>query len=75
MIKDVVYQKQTTFIGRNGCFKQSGLAITKYGDAISLEPLTSKGAIGHCQINIPYGNINDVMDALQQAMYQIENEK
>lgn len=77
MINDVIYERQTTFTGRNGTFKQTGLALTieRKGEdsVITLEPITSRKVLGNCSVSIPYGSINEVMDALNRALWQIEN--
>ncbi len=75
MIKDIKYNRLVTFTGRNGTFKASGIATTIHGKTVTLEPITSKGALAHCQISIPYGNIDQVIDALIQATNEIEAKK
>jgi hypothetical protein len=72
MIEDIKYNRLLTFTGRNGTFKQSGLATTVNGDTITLEPITSRDFLANCQIQIPYGNIDQVIEALIQATREIE---
>ena len=43
----------TPFIGRNGIFKCRGVWIGRYIDRVTIEPITSKGEIGHCRITLP----------------------
>lgn len=65
------FTKQTTFLGRNGVFKATGLEITRCLDAddrsvIVLEPVTSKGVTGRCNIEIPPEDIPALIVELQK---------
>ena len=60
----------TKFIGRQG--KQVGLGFTHNGSCLLLEPINSKGHLANCQMNIPYKDMIQVIENLQQA-YIIHN--
>lgn len=46
---------ELNFLGRNGTFKAKGLSVFDYetADTIVFEPITSKGVIGRCSIEVP----------------------
>jgi hypothetical protein len=75
MIIDIKYNKETSYIGRNGEGRQTGIGITGHGDVITMEPINSKNNVANCMINIPYGDINNVLDALTKVLYDMENRK
>jgi hypothetical protein len=64
MAKEIKYKENTYFIGRNGCFKQSGIDITEGSNIILLHPITSKGLIGRATITIPKTQIEEFVKAL-----------
>ena len=55
--------KSIVFQGRNGVGKCSGVQISEsYNDnAIRIEPITSKGLIGNCWIEIDKGHITEIV--------------
>ena len=59
------FTKTVTFIGRNGCFKSTGLELSKMGDVVALQPVTSKDQLAHCQIEIPVEDIPAFVAELQ----------
>ncbi len=64
------FTKTTTFTGRNGCFKATGLELSVYlkpnnDSVIVLEPITSRDIIGRCQIEIPREDIPALIAELQ----------
>lgn len=64
-MKDITFNRNVEFCGRNGLFKQSGISVAKViGNRVILEPITSKGVIGRCSVEIPVENIPDVIKAL-----------
>lgn len=65
MSKQIHYQRRTTFLGRNGEFKQDGLLLTKVGDEVTLTPITSKNQIGRAMLCVPQGSIPELIDTLR----------
>jgi hypothetical protein len=50
----VNFKKQvTSFLGRNGSFMCKGVTVWPGSTGIWIEPITSKGQIGRCWIEIP----------------------
>lgn len=69
------YGRQTAFLGRNGAFKAVGLEVSKMNDDIVLEPVTSKGETGRCRIELPDGNINELINALNMVNGDLATEE
>jgi len=67
MYAKINYDRNVNFIGRNGYFKASGLDIYANESIIILQPITSKGAVGRCSIEIPIENIAALMNILAEA--------
>ena len=66
MEHEIKYGKTVTFQGRNGNFKQAGIRIWRGSNKeVWLEPVTGKGGIGNCWIQIPPENVDAVVKALQ----------
>ncbi len=55
MSNDVKWQRTTNFTGRNGYAKCSGLEVLPlpHNDTVMLSPLTSRGVVGRCDIEVP----------------------
>jgi len=70
---DITYKRTVNFIGRNGMFKQSGIAIDlterefkdKTTSTVELQPFTSRGEIGRAMLEIPLEDVPSVIKALQ----------
>lgn len=61
------FTKTTSFLGRNGCFKATGLELSTAGSkSVILEPVTSKDEIGRCFIEIPREDILDLIAELEK---------
>jgi len=63
---------RTSFIGRNGFGKQSGIEILPVGiptpeQVITISPITGKGNIANCSLDIPIADIPEVINALLAA--------
>jgi hypothetical protein len=56
--------EQLVFFGRNGTGKCSGLWITDAGDYITLRPLTSRGQIAKCSIDVPKTHVHKLAEIL-----------
>lgn len=70
----MTFKRIVSFIGRNGCFKASGLEIgnDKFNKVVTLEPITSKGEVGRAMLEIPKENIPDVIKELFAHLPQTE---
>ncbi len=74
----VNFSKPTTFLGRNGVFKVIGITLAKVTGGydhktpvIVIEPLTSRGLSGRCNIEIPVGDIPALITELQKFTPQV----
>jgi hypothetical protein len=64
-MKEVKFNRNTSFIGRNGCFNQSGIIINELAnDEIAMYPITGKGQIGRACLTIPKESINEFVRML-----------
>jgi hypothetical protein len=61
------------FLGRNGPGCMCGVRVIPIEDlsALHLEPITSRGVVGRCSIQIPVGQLHQFVDALQSAAAEI----
>jgi hypothetical protein len=66
----VKFNKLTQATGRNGCLKCSGLDLLKLDSngTILLAPLTSKGFVARCDIEIPVEVIPELIANLQEMI-------
>lgn len=63
--REIKFERETNFTGRNGFFKCSGLNVLDISDnRIMIAPLTSRGEVARCDISIPKENIPDVAKSL-----------
>lgn len=74
-MSEIKFNRNTTFIGRNGQFKQSGILINDVTSAIAMYPITSKNAIGRSCITIPKENLLDVITSLCIEFKKYNDEK
>ena len=57
--------RRTQFLGRNGSGHQTGVSVYgTTGATVIIEPITSKGTVGRCFIEIPKEDIPNFIDAL-----------
>jgi hypothetical protein len=57
-----------SFFGRNGCLNCRGIiALARDGDTVALQPITSKGEIGRCRIDVPVAALRALVDRLPKA--------
>jgi hypothetical protein len=47
------FKRPVKFTGRNGYFTATGLQVSESNGTLYLSPITSKGNVGHCCIQIP----------------------
>jgi len=70
MIKQVKFKNgiETHFLGRNGYFRCTGFTLMDEWDrgVVSVWPITSKENDGRCKIEIPFGRIDEFIDALRE---------
>ncbi len=64
MSTQVTFSRKVKFIGRNGCFQCTGVEISNIQGVVTIEPITSKGEVGRCQIEIPQESVNDFVNAI-----------
>lgn len=64
-------ERECTFLGRNGVFKQHGLMIYSTLDKVEFYPVTSKGDVGRATVTIPREMIPEVMKALSDIMLKV----
>ena len=70
----VDFDKTTTFLGRNGQFKNTGLRLYALGKSeVMVQPVTSKGYTGRCHICIPMEDIDEVISALQKIKQDVKD--
>ena len=60
----VTFKRLTTFLGRNGTAKCSGVQVTPLLKDVILTPITSKDLAGRCEIVIPTESIQEVCTEL-----------
>lgn len=70
---EIKFTDFTTFVGRNGVGKCSGIEVSKNPslEFVVLRPLTSKNVTGNCNIVIPIENVPAFIEALK-AMNESE---
>jgi hypothetical protein len=57
-----------TFQGRNGTGKCAGLEIGLMGHRVCLSPITSRGKVGNCSIDVPLDKVEYLIRALQNMV-------
>ena len=69
MIKDIKYATTVNFMGRNGMFKQTGIAVTLTPGTghVTLQPFTSRDVIGNSFLEIPLASVDEVIEALRSV--------
>lgn len=68
---NVLFSRQTNFLGRNGYMNCSGLDLCKGGlrdDLALLSPLTSRGQVGRCELEIPLEDLPALIAGLQKLL-------
>lgn len=64
----ITFERNTTFQGRNGNFKMSGLTAWRDDNlkVIWLEPITSKNRAANCWMVIPEENLQEFINELEK---------
>jgi len=67
-MREVNFNTTVNFQGRNGCFKCRGLELFEHDfkQCLAIIPVTSQGKGGNCCVEIPYENLPDLIEALQE---------
>jgi hypothetical protein len=68
---NLLFSQQTNSLGRNGYMKCSGLDLCKGGlrdDLMLLSPLTSRGHVGRCELEIPLEDLPALIAGLQKLL-------
>lgn len=60
----VTWDPPTTFLGRNGAFKCSGVVVSYKEGVYSLKPLTSRGEEGSAEITFPHDAMPNIVAAI-----------
>lgn len=64
-MKTINFKETTTFLGRNGEFKSTGLAISmSLLNEVFIQPITSKGTIGRAYLAVPIDSIPELIKAI-----------
>ena len=65
MKNKIMFNKTASFLGRNGCFKSVGIVVFRSSDGVNICPITSKGEIARCKIEVPECEIDSFCELLQ----------
>ena len=67
-MRDVFFNTAVNFMGRNGYFKAQGMGLINldFKQCLDIAPITSRGGYGNCSVQIPYENLPDLIEALQE---------
>lgn len=65
-MKKLKYDKNVTFLGRNGAFAQSGVEVFDFHDFIEISPTTSKHETGRAWLQIPKKDLPKFIEILKQ---------
>jgi hypothetical protein len=74
----IEFSQRTESIGRNGMLITTGLYIHKNlwnnGETVSISPVTSKGLVGKCSIEIPTADIPQLINELKRIEAKNDNQ-
>jgi len=73
-VSEISFKTKTAFTGRNGTFQAAGLLITGR-DPIKIQPITPRGRVGRCSIQVPIESVLELIAALREAQYEYVNEE
>ncbi|WP_432263171.1 hypothetical protein [Cupriavidus sp. TMH.W2] len=62
--QEVKYPSLGLFVGRNGEFKSAGMVIREIRGSVQVQPITSRGKLGRCVIEVPsdWGVLNQLAE-------------
>jgi len=77
MNTEVKFTRVMNFTGRNGYMKQSGVDIqtAAHDEKVIISPITSRGYVGRCDMEIPYENLPSFIGELKEAFIQLTAER
>lgn len=61
----VKWDRPTEFLGRNGYFMCSGVDLTTDEDKLFIAPLTGRGDVGRCTIEVPLNKLDELIASLE----------
>lgn len=64
----VDFARETSFLGRNGEFKCSGVQVLTVGSDVQIAPITSRGDTGRCCIEVPKESLPALITELQKLV-------
>ena len=68
----IMFDNNYHFLGRNGTYKAKGLDVSMFGNSdyahVDLIPITSKGMLASCTIEIPKNKIQELINELQKLL-------
>jgi hypothetical protein len=79
MLREISFSRETRFQGRNGYFRCKGLAVgraptvTSGGEVIFCEPVTSRGEVGNCQIQVPVEAVPELIGVLRELQNEADD--
>lgn len=73
MNTQVIFKRKVNFTGRNGYFTMSGVDIQTldHSENVMLTPLTGKGNLARCDMEIPYEHLPSFIGELKEAFIQM----
>lgn len=77
MSKTIGYSRIMEALGRNGTMKQIGLRVSDHipKERVLILPINSKDLIGRCRIEIPYEDLDLVIETLKEIQNKNQNEQ
>jgi len=60
-------ERRPTFLGRNGRYKCDGVNVSRAEETVVISPLTSRGLVGRCEIELPISEVPALVVALQKV--------
>jgi hypothetical protein len=68
----VDFGRTVLFLGRNGCFNSVGLHVVDHPtrECVGIFPVTSRGKLASCEIEIPVEKVPEVVESLLRMMRQ-----
>lgn len=66
LFKEIHYKRVVSYNGKNGWLKCKGIDIMSLGDYIRISPLTSRGLVAKCHIDVPVEEIDNLINELQK---------
>jgi len=71
MLREIHFDNQVNFLGRNGVFKCRGFSFANCRDSVTIFPITSKGYDARCFIEIPLNQIDPFVKKLRKTEKEV----